>query len=120
MPSRLVGGKDSISSTLMGVCTAYILTVILSISLSKPVSALRTVPGSPCQKTCTDNNLNFANDTVCLDNSYKDGNGKQFRECTTCLLNSTAVDTAANISDVYWGLCKCVARICVNPSNGNS
>lgn len=104
MPSRLVGSKDSISSTFMGVCAAYILTAILSISLSTPVSALRTVPGSPCEKTCTDNNLNLANNTVCLDNNYKDGSGKQFRDCTTCLLNSTAVDTAANISDVYWGL----------------
>lgn len=107
MPSgRSRGPRDALSSTAWGLCVAYLLTVILSISFPTPVSALHTVPGSPCESTCNYNNLNFANDTVCLDTDYQNGDGRQFRECTTCLLNSTAVDTASNISDVYWGLCK--------------
>jgi len=106
MPSRLVGDKDSVSSTFLSVCAAYVLTAVLSISFSSPASALQTVPDSSCADTCTQNDLNYANSTVCLDDAYQTGAGQQFRECTTCLLNSTAVDTANNISDVYWGLCK--------------
>jgi len=106
MLSRLVGDRDSIPSTFLGVCAAYILTAILSISFSSPASALQTAPGSPCADKCTQNELSYANNTVCLDEAYKTGGGQQLRECTTCLLNSTVVDTASNISDVYWGLCK--------------
>lgn len=106
MPSRLVGGKDNLLSTALHVCAAYVLTAILSISFSDTASALQTVPGSQCADLCTQNDLNYANNTVCLDEDYQTGGGQQFRECTTCLLNSTAVDTASNISDVYWGLCK--------------
>lgn len=113
MPSRSTagdrGGSSSslLSSTsMLGVCAAYVLTAVLSISFATPASALRTVPGSPCEETCTQDNLNFENNTVCLDEDYKSGNGQGFRECTTCLLNSTAVDNTANTSDVYWGLCK--------------
>jgi len=106
MPSRLVGDKDSGPSTFAGVCAAYILTAVLSTTFSSPASALQTVPGSPCADQCTRNDLSYANNTVCLDEDYQTGSGQQFRECTTCLLNSTAVDTAANVSDVYWGLCK--------------
>lgn len=106
MPSRVVGDKGSFSSTLVGVCAAYALTIILSVSFSTPASALQTVPGSPCAATCSEGDLNYANNTVCLDEDYKSGAGKQFRDCTTCLLNSTAVEPNSNISDVYWGLCK--------------
>ena len=106
MPSRLVGDKDSASSTIFTVCAAYVLTAILAISFSSPASALQTVPGSSCADICARDNLNYANNTVCLDDAYQTGSGQQFRECTTCLLNSTAVDTANNISDVYWGLCE--------------
>lgn len=104
----------SVSSTFFGLCAAYVLTALLSISLATPTSALQTVPGSPCESTC--DNLNFANDTVCLDRLFEEGEGSQFRECTTCLLNSTAVDRSTNISDVYWGLCKSGSdRVKVSP-----
>lgn len=100
------GYHDALFSTFMGVCAAHVLTALLCLSFSTPTSALQTVPGSPCESICTSDDLNFANDTVCLDASYQSGEGQQFRECTSCLLNSTAVDRANNISDVYWGLCK--------------
>lgn len=105
MLSRLIGDKDGLSNAAMGVCAVHVLTAILSISFASPASALQTVQGSPCESICTDNDLNFANDTVCLDDDYKNGRGQQFRECTTCLLNSTKIDSSANVSDVEWGLC---------------
>lgn len=105
MPSRSLGDKDSISSVFLGVCGAYVLTAILSISFTTPASALQSVPGSPCADACS--GVTYANNTVCLDDEYLNGGkGTQFRECTTCLLNSTAIDSSANVSDVYWGLCK--------------
>ena len=68
--------------------------------------------GSSCAEACSAQDLNYANDTVCLDEDYRSGRGQLFRECTTCLLNSTAVDTAQNVSDVYWGLCECATVKC--------
>ena len=106
MPARLMGDKDGLSRTVFGICAAYVLTAILSISLSTPVSALETVPGSPCASICSRDGLDFANDTVCLDEDYESGRGQNFRDCTTCLLNSTAVDNAKNVSYVNWGLCE--------------
>lgn len=107
MRSRVVGDRDAFglnSAAIFSVCAAYVLTAVLSISFANPAAALQTVADSPCRQICTDNDLNFSNDTVCLDADYENGGGRQFRECTTCLLNSTAVDTAANVSDVEWGL----------------
>ena len=120
MSFRAVGDKNGISSTVLGVCAAYVLTIVLSISFSTPASALRTVPGSPCADTCTRNELNYANNTVCFDEDYQTGGGRQFRECTTCLLNSTAIDAAANISDVHWGLCKNCCEIGMDCADGTS
>ena len=117
MPSRFNCDKDSGLSAVFGVCAAYALTVILSISFSSPALALQTVPGSPCAETCTRDDLSYANNTVCLDEDYKTGGGRQFRECTTCLLNSTAVDDAGNVSDVYWGLCKRLLRVARKSAN---
>lgn len=104
MRPRAVGDQDRLSSTFFSVAAAYALTLVLSISCAAPTSALQTVPRSPCADICSSNDLNLANDTVCLDDDYQTGEGQQFRQCTTCLLNSTAVDSTTNISDVYWGL----------------
>ncbi|KAK5091347.1 hypothetical protein LTR05_001530 [Lithohypha guttulata] len=101
---RPCADRDGLSSTFLSLSAATILTVLLSLSLSTPASALQTVPDSPCAEICTRGDVNLANGTVCLDDAFKTGAGHQFRECTTCLLNSTAVDTPSNISDVYWGL----------------
>lgn len=107
MPLPRAGGdQDRLSYDFLGKCAGYILIILLGLTSITPAGALQTVPGSPCADTCSQNNLNYANDTVCLDAAFQTGGGQDFRQCTTCLLNSTAVDTANNISDVYWGLCE--------------
>lgn len=100
--------KDVMSSTVVGVVATYLLTAILSISLSTPAAALQFVPGSPCEPLCSSANdgLTYQNDTICLDADYRKEPGSRVRDCTTCLLNSTAVDQSNNVSDVQWGLCK--------------
>ena len=104
----------AIESALMALCRGdltaaaglrsliVLLTVILRLS-----NALQYVPGSPCASLCsTDKAGSINEDAVCLDREYKDTTGGQnIEKCVGCLLNSTAIDTAANETDVQWGLC---------------
>ena len=75
------------------------LTVLLRVT-----SALQSVAGSPCQSLCADAGT-LEEDVVCLDANYQSlEQGRAFRQCVACQLNSTAVDTVKNETDVEWGL----------------
>lgn len=88
---------------------ATVATWFLVVLLSRvaKITAFQTVPGSPCAEVCAGSHAGtLAQDVVCLDNLYDTSvNGSNFKECVACELNSTAVDTARNESDVEWGLC---------------
>jgi hypothetical protein len=84
--------------------TAGLRSLLVLLYLLHLTDAFRYVPGSPCQSSCEVVNLD--QDAVCLDDSYRDTeNGTRIEDCVGCLLNSTAVDTANNATDVEWGLC---------------
>jgi hypothetical protein len=77
-----------------------LLTVFLSVT-----SAIQSVPGSPCESVCSDAGT-LENDVVCLDANYQSlSSGRAFQKCVACQLNSTAVDTVNNNTDVEYGLC---------------
>ena len=67
--------------------------------------AFQYVVNSGCASICASGTL--TEDAVCLDAEYKSKEGGQKLEsCVGCLLNSTAVDTAKNETDVEFGLRK--------------
>jgi hypothetical protein len=81
------------------------LIAILLLSFLHIAAAYQYVEGSPCANLCNEGTL--IDDAVCLDAQYADtANGTRLESCVGCLLNSTAVDTANNQTDVEWGLCK--------------
>ncbi|ETI29122.1 hypothetical protein G647_01575 [Cladophialophora carrionii CBS 160.54] len=76
-----------------------VLTAFASVT-----SALQSVPGSPCESVCSDAGT-LENDVVCLDANYQSlSSGRGFQKCVACQLNSTAVDTVNNNTDVEYGL----------------
>ncbi|KIX00506.1 uncharacterized protein Z518_10646 [Rhinocladiella mackenziei CBS 650.93] len=82
----------------------YIVICLLTVLL-RPTSALSSVSGSPCESVCSDAG-NLEDDIVCLDADYQSlSKGRAFQKCVGCQLNSTAVDTGKNETDVEWGLC---------------
>lgn len=92
-------GLDATAGLRSLLCLSYLLHL---------ASAFQFVPDSPCEPVCQDGNL--SEDAVCLDDSYRNTeNGTRIQECVGCLLNSTAVDTASNQTDVEWGLCRSLA-----------
>jgi len=77
----------------------WLLTLLCRIT-----SALQTVHGSPCESVCS-NAGSLEDDVVCLDANYQSlAPGRAFEACVSCQLNSTAVDTASNETDVEWAL----------------
>jgi hypothetical protein len=81
-----------------------LLLCLLIVGL-RVTSALQSVPGSPCEAVCSDAGT-LEDDVVCLDASYQSlASGRGFQKCVACQLNSTAVDTASNETDVEFGLC---------------
>lgn len=81
------------------VALLYLLTAFLRVTY-----ALRSVSGSPCDSVCADAGT-LEDDVVCLDANYQSlDSGRAFQKCVACQLNSTAVDTANNETDVGWGL----------------
>lgn len=84
-----------------------LVTTFLLLALLQAVHGFGHVPNSPCSSLCSGNPQNtLKNDVVCLDEDfYNSTDGNAFRHCMACELNSTAVDTANNQSDVDWGLC---------------
>ncbi|RMZ75537.1 hypothetical protein DV738_g5403, partial [Chaetothyriales sp. CBS 135597] len=76
------------------------LAVLALVQLS---GAFQYVPGSSCQSICANGSLDA--DAVCLDAEFNStAGGRRVRSCVGCLLNSTAVDTATNETDVEFGL----------------
>lgn len=85
--------------------TAALYAVICLLTALRVTSALQTVAGSPCASICSDAG-NLEDDIVCLDANYQSlRQGRAFQNCVGCQLNSTAVDTANNETDVEWALC---------------
>jgi hypothetical protein len=84
--------------------TAGLRSLIAILYFLNLTTAYQYVQNSPCEPQCRDGTL--SEDAVCLDAQYRttDG-GKRLQSCVGCLLNSTAVDTGKNQSDVEWGLC---------------
>ncbi len=77
----------------------YLLTALLRVTF-----ALQSVPGSPCESVCLDAGT-LEEDVVCLDANYQSlDNGRAFQKCVACQLNSTALDTGNNETDVEYGL----------------
>lgn len=87
----------------------YLAICLLTIAL-RLTSALPTVAGSPCESVCV-NAGDPVEDVVCLDADYQNlENGRAFQKCVSCQLNSTAVDTERNETDVGFGLRTCKAQ----------
>lgn len=84
-----------------------VTAILLLLNFQQAVLGFEHVPNSPCADLCSGNPQNtLVNDVVCLDGDYfNTPDGQAFRKCVACELNSTAVDTAINQSDVDWGLC---------------
>ena len=83
---------------------AVYLVLCLLTTLVRPATALQTVPGSPCQSTCAQAG-NLQDNVVCLDADYGESEtGRLYRECVSCQLNSTAIDTGKNETDVEFAL----------------
>ena len=91
----------------MDKMTARLLTTTLLLAFLQAVSGFGHVPNSPCSDLCSGNPHNtLENDVVCLDDDYfNTTQGEAFRKCAACELDSTAVDTSNNQSDVEWALC---------------
>ncbi|KAJ9605112.1 hypothetical protein H2200_010502 [Cladophialophora chaetospira] len=91
--------RSATSAAPRYVALLYLLTAFLRVTY-----ALQSVPGSPCDSVCADAGT-LEEDVVCLDANYQSlDNGRAFQKCVACQLNSTAVDTASNETDVGWGL----------------
>ena len=90
---------------------AVYVAFCLLIVLLRVTSALQSVPDSPCESVCADAGT-LEDDVVCLDADYQSlEQGQAFRKCVSCQLNSTAVDTAKNETDVEWGLCMILSTL---------
>lgn len=80
------------------------LGLIAALYFFRLAAAYQYVENSPCANQCDEGTL--IDDAVCLDAEYSDtANGTRLQTCVGCLLNSTAVDSANNQTDVEWGLC---------------
>ncbi|RMD40465.1 hypothetical protein DV735_g4651, partial [Chaetothyriales sp. CBS 134920] len=78
----------------------YLVAILASVHLSR---AFQYVPGSGCQPVCSTGSLDA--DAVCLDAEFNStAGGRRVRACVGCLLNSTAIDSATNETDVQFGL----------------
>lgn len=69
--------------------------------------ALRAVPFGPCASLCGNTSDTTSDEIVCSDTDYQGtAAGQTAQACISCQLNSTAVDTATNTSDLQWALCR--------------
>ena len=91
--------RSATSAAPRYVAWLYLLTALLRVT-----QALQSVRGSPCDSVCA-NAGTLEDDVVCLDANYQSlDSGRAFQKCVACQLNSTAVDTANQETDVQWGL----------------
>lgn len=75
--------------------------------LLQEVSAVRFTPFSPCADVCGGMIRNTTgSDVVCHDDQFDTTpEGRRFRDCVSCELQSTFYDVSHDESDVKWGLC---------------
>ncbi|KAJ5731316.1 uncharacterized protein N7483_005824 [Penicillium malachiteum] len=87
---------------------ATTLVAVLLSSFIPSVSALRVASGSSCTDVCSkwgSATNTTASEISCLDTSYNSTTkGEDFKDCISCELNSTYVDSATGETDVNWGL----------------
>ena len=89
--------RSATSAAPRYIALLYLLTALLCVT-----NALQSVPGSPCDSVCA-NAGTLESDVVCLDANYQSlDSGRAFQKCIACQLNSTAVDTTNNETDVAW------------------
>ncbi|KIX96111.1 uncharacterized protein Z520_08366 [Fonsecaea multimorphosa CBS 102226] len=100
---RLATGCRSAPPSSMFKTIVGLLLLTASL-LPRVTSALQSVAGSPCESVCA-NAGSLEQDVLCLDADYQSlPSGRAFQNCVACQLNSTAVDTAKNETDVEWAL----------------
>ncbi|RMZ75743.1 hypothetical protein DV737_g5154, partial [Chaetothyriales sp. CBS 132003] len=81
----------------------FLLYLVAAFALLQLSCAFQYVPESGCQSVCSEGSLDA--DAVCLDTEFNStARGRRLRSCVGCLLNSTAVDTTRNVTDVEFGL----------------
>jgi hypothetical protein len=83
--------------------TAGLRLLLAALTLLHLSYAFQYVANSGCASVCEQGTL--TDDAVCLDEDYRiEAGGARLETCVACLLNSTAVDTAKNETDVEYGL----------------
>lgn len=79
------------------------------LAIATPISALRTVGGSPCTDVCGTTTNTTSDEVACLDADFNSTIGttvgKNFKSCVSCLLASPYQNTTIGETDVNWGLC---------------
>lgn len=79
------------------------------LAIATPISALRTVHGSPCTDVCGTTTNTTSDEVACLDADFNStigtAVGKNFKSCVSCLLSSPYQNTTIGETDVNWGLC---------------
>lgn len=78
------------------------------LAIATPISALRTVQGSPCTDVCGTTTNTTSAEMACLDADFNSTSGttvgKKFKSCVSCLLASPYQNTTIGETDVDWGL----------------
>jgi hypothetical protein len=79
------------------------------LAIATPISALRTVEGSPCTDVCGTTTNTTSDEMACLDADFNStigtAIGQNFKSCVSCLLASPYQNTTIGETDVDWGLC---------------
>lgn len=110
----------SISATSIKMLLLCLTTSLLS--LLRLVHSIEVTPNSKCFSLCaneigSEDNIadgkhswTVGNNVVCEDDQLAGPNstvrGRKWKECLTCELASTAVDSPSNENELYWVLCK--------------
>lgn len=99
-----------------------LLHLTTSLLLLRLVHSIEVTPNSKCFSVCANDISSSSNiadgkyswtigsDVVCEDYQLAGPNstvqGRKWKECLTCELNSTAVDAPSKENELYWVLCK--------------
>ena len=99
-----------------------LLHLTTSLLLLRLVHSIEVTPNSKCFSVCANdissgsniadgkNSWTLGRDVVCEDYQLAGPNstvqGRKWKECLTCELNSTAVDSPSKENELYWVLCK--------------
>lgn len=99
-----------------------LLHLTTSLLLLRLVLSIEVTPNSKCFPVCANDissssniadgkySWTLGNNVVCEDYQLAGPNstveGRKWKECLTCELNSTAVDAPSKENELYWVLCK--------------